>query len=140
VGKHDVKVDANGRRFVSDLTLTDLDPNSEAAVEAVMRLAAKHRSVACTDMNAVSSRSHSVFTLHLTATHKKLKQCLRGKLNLVDLAGSERLDRSGATGERAKEVSATHRKSSWHSYSRLPCPHPPCPPPFSNSRSLARRP
>jgi kinesin family protein C1 len=104
MGKHDVKVDANGRRFVSDLTMQDLDPNDDKSIEDVMRQAAKHRSVACTDMNAVSSRSHSVFTLHLTATHKQLKQCLRGKLNLVDLAGSERLERSGATGERAKEA------------------------------------
>jgi kinesin family protein C1 len=85
--KHELKVDANGRRYVSDLTMCPLDPNSEKEVEDVMRQSAKHRSVACTDMNAVSSRSHSVFTLHLTATHQGLNQCLQGKLNLVDLAG-----------------------------------------------------
>ena len=63
-------------------------------------------------MNSVSSRYHSVFTLHLTAVHPKQKQSLRGTLNLVDLAGSERLERSGATGDRAKEAVAINKSLS----------------------------
>ncbi|GMH76972.1 hypothetical protein TL16_g07252 [Triparma laevis f. inornata] len=110
--KHDIKVDANGRRYVTELTMTPLDPNDSDQIEAVMRNASKHRSVACTDMNAESSRSHSVFTLHLTANNAKLKQTLRGKLNLVDLAGSERLERSGATGKQAKEAMAINKSLS----------------------------
>ena len=111
--KHEIKVDASsGRRYVTDLVMRSLDPNSEEDIEAVMRQAAKHRSVACTDMNAVSSRSHSVFTLHLTATNSNLRQTLRGKLNLVDLAGSERLERSGATGARAKEAVSINKSLS----------------------------
>ncbi|GMH96701.1 hypothetical protein TrST_g5295 [Triparma strigata] len=110
--KHEIKVDSNGRRFVTDLTMTPLDPNKNDEIEAVMRTASKHRSVACTDMNAASSRSHSVFTLHLTAINTKLKQTLRGKLNLVDLAGSERLERSGATGKQAKEAMAINKSLS----------------------------
>jgi kinesin family protein C1 len=111
--KHEIKVDASsGRRYVTDLVMKALDPNSDEHIEAVMRQAAKHRSVASTDMNAVSSRSHSVFTLHLTATNSKLRQTLRGKLNLVDLAGSERLERSGATGARAKEAVSINKSLS----------------------------
>jgi len=110
--KHDIKVNSEGRRYVSDLTMRALDPSDSDSVEEVMRQAAKHRSVASTDMNEVSSRSHSVFTLHLTATHSKQKKGLRGVLNLVDLAGSERLDRSGATGDRAKEAVSINKSLS----------------------------
>jgi len=110
--KHDIKVDSDGRRFVSDLTLKQLEPTDLQAVEDVMRQASKYRSVASTDMNAVSSRSHSVFTLHLTAVHEKQRRALKGTLNLVDLAGSERLDRSGATGDRAREAMAINKSLS----------------------------
>ena len=58
-GKHEIKVDEKGRRFVSELTMCPLDPNSEQEVEDVTRQSATHRSVACTDMKAVSFRSHS---------------------------------------------------------------------------------
>merc|ERR1712194_91839 len=57
-------------------------------------------------------RSHSVFTLHLSALHPENRQSLRGTLNLVDLAGSERLDRSKATGDRAKEAMAINKSLS----------------------------
>jgi kinesin family protein C1 len=110
--KLDIKKSADGRRFVQDLNLVSLDPKDSDAVEAIMRQAAKHRAVGCTDMNAVSSRSHSVFTLHLTAKHPENRQSLRGTLNLVDLAGSERLDRSGATGDRQKEAVAINKSLS----------------------------
>jgi len=63
-------------------------------------------------MNSASSRSHSVFSLHLCATRPAYKQVLRGTLNLVDLAGSERLERSGATGDRAKEAMAINKSLS----------------------------
>jgi len=110
--KHEVKVTAEGRRYVSDITMTTLEPTDNEAVEAVMRQAAKYRSVGHTDMNAVSSRSHSVFTLHLSALNPGNRQSLRGTLNLVDLAGSERLDRSKATGDRAKEAMAINKSLS----------------------------
>jgi len=110
--KHEVKVSPEGRRFVSDINMVTLEPTDSDAVEAVMRKAAKHRSVGHTDMNAVSSRSHSVFTLHLTALHPENRQTLRGTLNLVDLAGSERLDRSKVTGDRAKEAMAINKSLS----------------------------
>ena len=110
--KHEVKIGTDGRKYVSDLKLVPLDPKDSEGVEAVMRQAAKHRSVGTTEMNAVSSRSHSVFTLHLSAFHSEQRQTLRGTLNLVDLAGSERLNRSGATGDRAKEAMAINKSLS----------------------------
>merc|ERR1719330_2114271 len=110
--KHEIKINPDGRRFISDINMVPLEPTDSEAVEAVMRQAAKYRSVGSTDMNAQSSRSHSVFTLHLTALHPKNRQAIRGTLNLCDLAGSERLDRSKATGDRAKEAMAINKSLS----------------------------
>merc|ERR1719330_622921 len=110
--KHEVKIGPDGRRYISDINMVPLEPTDSEAVEAVMRQAAKYRSVGSTDMNAQSSRSHSVFTLHLTALHPRNRQALRGTLNLCDLAGSERLDRSKATGSRAKEAMAINKSLS----------------------------
>jgi len=110
--KHEIKVDQQGRRTVTDLTLTPLEPTNLNEIEEVMRLASKHRSVASTDMNNHSSRSHSVFTLHLTAIHPEQRKSIKGVLNLVDLAGSERLNRSGAVGDRAKEAMSINKSLS----------------------------
>ncbi|KAL7539620.1 hypothetical protein ACHAXR_011716, partial [Thalassiosira sp. AJA248-18] len=110
--KHEIKVGSDGRRTVTNLTVKPIDPNDRASVEEVLSLAAKRRSTASTDMNATSSRSHSVFTLNLTAKHEEKNQAVRGTLNLVDLAGSERLDRSNAIGQQAKEAMAINKSLS----------------------------
>ena len=64
----------------------------------------KSRTVASTQMNADSSRSHSVFviTLHQKDTEDETKNIF-AKINLVDLAGSERVKSTGATGSTLKE-------------------------------------
>ena len=67
----------------------------------------KNRSVGATDMNARSSRSHSIFTVTVEASDKNTaaEEHIRvGKLHLVDLAGSERQSKTGATGDRLKEA------------------------------------
>ena len=110
--KHEIKVGGDGRRTVTNLTVLPIDPSDNAAVEAVLALAAKRRSTASTDMNATSSRSHSVFTLSMTAKHDERNKVVRGTLNLVDLAGSERLNRSNATGQHAKETKAINKSLS----------------------------
>jgi kinesin family member 5 len=63
---------------------------SDEDILKLIELGEKSRSVAQTDMNAVSSRSHSVFIIVVT---QKLKDGSTriGKLNLADLAGSERI-------------------------------------------------
>ena len=78
------------------------------------------RTVASTEMNAESSRSHAVFTIRLTQTmvdkesgvgkcgnflNKKLQTSgeKQAKISLVDLAGSERATKTGASGSRLME-------------------------------------
>ena len=92
--------------------MSEIDPNDRETLSSIMDLAARHRSVAHTAMNAHSSRSHSVFTLHLRAKHAEDNIVLKGTLSLVDLAGSERLDRSEATGARMKETVAINKSLS----------------------------
>eukprot|EP00927_Polykrikos_kofoidii_P046566 TRINITY_DN40767_c0_g1_i1.p1 TRINITY_DN40767_c0_g1~~TRINITY_DN40767_c0_g1_i1.p1 ORF type:complete len:1307 (-),score=299.52 TRINITY_DN40767_c0_g1_i1:215-3658(-) len=64
----------------------------------------KNRAVSCTNMNAVSSRSHSIFIIkvHQKDDEDKSKNVF-AKLNLVDLAGSERQKGTGASGQTLKE-------------------------------------
>lgn len=109
--KHEIKHTANGT-IITDVTMRNVDPNDVSQIEAIMEQAARHRSVGKTDMNERSSRSHSVFCLHLKATNAAQGVVLKGTLSLVDLAGSERLDRSGATGDQLKETVAINKSLS----------------------------
>uniref|UniRef100_A0A8C2YY19 Kinesin family member 1B n=1 Tax=Cyclopterus lumpus TaxID=8103 RepID=A0A8C2YY19_CYCLU len=65
------------------------------------------RTVAATNMNETSSRSHAVFTIVFTQKKHDSETDLStekvSKISLVDLAGSERADSTGATGTRLKE-------------------------------------
>lgn len=75
--------------------------------EKVMSRGWKNRSTGATLMNADSSRSHSIFTIHMerAETDDQGEDHIRvAKLNLVDLAGSERQGKTGATGDRLKEA------------------------------------
>ena len=56
------------------------------ADELISRAAAG-RAVEATAMNAVSSRSHSIFMLYIIGAHAASDTRLQGALNLVDLAG-----------------------------------------------------
>ncbi|XP_055694170.1 kinesin-like protein unc-104 isoform X10 [Lutzomyia longipalpis] len=67
----------------------------------------KARTVAATNMNETSSRSHAVFTIFFTQRRHDVTTDLItekvSKISLVDLAGSERADSTGAKGTRLKE-------------------------------------
>jgi kinesin family protein C2/C3 len=112
------------------------------SVEAVNELwleGTRNRSVASTNMNEHSSRSHlivcvvveglnlatgvrtfgkkkfqksySAFLQRITP-HQPLTPCFTGRLNLVDLAGSERVGRTGSTGDRLKEAQSINKSLS----------------------------
>jgi len=87
--------------FVKDLTHHVVKDTMEAM--KLMDAGLARREVKSTDLNADSSRSHSLFSVYVR-THDKVNDVrTESKLNLVDLAGSERQKQSGATGETLNE-------------------------------------
>ena len=89
----------------------DFDQAAEQ-IDEIVNLAACNRSVDRTDMNAHSSRSHSIFALTIQGYNEAQNTEVEGSLSLVDLAGSERLSRSNATGSRLKEAQAINKSLS----------------------------
>ena len=100
--------------YVEDLA--SLVVRSFEEVENLMDEGNKARTVAATNMNETSSRSHAVFTLTLTQRrHDDLTNVDAekvAKISLVDLAGSERATSTGATGARLKEGAEINRSLS----------------------------
>ena len=88
--------------YIKDLTEVNVD--SPELVMSVMEEGKSNRHVGVTNMNAHSSRSHSVFVISITQYNMITKKKLSGKLSLVDLAGSERAGKTGATGNQLKEA------------------------------------
>nr|XP_032808936.1 kinesin-like protein KIF13A isoform X4 [Petromyzon marinus] len=85
-------------------------------IDSLMSEGNKSRTVAATNMNEESSRSHAVFTITLTQTLTDLASGTSGekvsRLSLVDLAGSERASKTGAAGDRLKEGSNINKSLS----------------------------
>ena len=85
-------------------------------IENLMDEGNKARTVAATNMNETSSRSHAVFTLTLTQKRHDVETNMDtekvAKISLVDLAGSERANSTGATGARLKEGAEINRSLS----------------------------
>ncbi|XP_047128629.1 kinesin-like protein KIFC3 isoform X2 [Hydra vulgaris] len=84
--------------------LTSIEVENVYNVNELFNLGKRNRITAATDMNAHSSRSHSVLVINVSGTNKNANIKVSGKLNLVDLAGSERLSKSGSEGIRMKET------------------------------------
>ncbi|KAH7822855.1 kinesin 3 [Monocercomonoides exilis] len=83
-------------------------------IESLLDAGEKSRTVAATQMNATSSRSHSILTIFFTRfeTIEGKKTQKDALINLVDLAGSERQSKTGATGERLAEANAINKSLS----------------------------
>ncbi|KAG7477543.1 hypothetical protein MATL_G00070770 [Megalops atlanticus] len=91
--------------YVEDLS--KLAVTSYTDIADLMDAGNKARTVAATNMNETSSRSHAVFTIVFTQKKHDSETDLStekvSKVSLVDLAGSERADSTGAKGTRLKE-------------------------------------
>ncbi|XP_058849169.1 kinesin-like protein KIF1B isoform X15 [Acipenser ruthenus] len=91
--------------YVEDLS--KLAVTSYTDIADLMDAGNKARTVAATNMNETSSRSHAVFTIVFTQRKHDAETNLStekvSKISLVDLAGSERADSTGAKGTRLKE-------------------------------------
>ncbi|KAI8342170.1 hypothetical protein BC941DRAFT_467066 [Chlamydoabsidia padenii] len=98
--------------YVEDLSR--LVVKSFGDIEHLMDEGNKARTVAATNMNETSSRSHAVFTLILTqkttdGNNSKQQGEKVSRFSLVDLAGSERANSTGASGMRLKEGANINR-------------------------------
>ncbi|KAF8455639.1 hypothetical protein BGX38DRAFT_1249062 [Terfezia claveryi] len=100
--------------YVEDLA--KLVVGSFQEIEHLMDEGNKARTVAATNMNATSSRSHAVFTLILSQKRHDIETGFDtekvSRISLVDLAGSERANSTGATGARLKEGAEINRSLS----------------------------
>ena len=109
--KHEIRHDMQKcKTTITDITTVNLDTPTK--VESILQRATANRSVAATNANERSSRSHSVFILKLTGENSVTGEKSEGTLNLVDLAGSERLSHSKSTGDRLKETQNINRSLS----------------------------
>ena len=109
--KHEIKHDSV-RCTTSITDVRSVVVESVDAVFGLLRRANSNRSVAATNCNERSSRSHSVFRLSIHGTNAGTLETLESTLNLIDLAGSERLSQSQSSGDRLKETRAINKSLS----------------------------
>ena len=75
-----------------------------AAMFSCLELGSQGRTTGATAMNARSSRSHAIFTIHINRISKSdPNKNFKAKFHLVDLAGSERAKKTKASGDRFRE-------------------------------------
>ena len=73
------------------------------------------RTVSAHQLNARSSRSHTVFTMHIETRSRveSTEKIINSKLHLVDLAGSERTKKTGSSGMTLKEATFINKSLSF---------------------------
>nr|XP_016846170.1 PREDICTED: kinesin-like protein KIF6 isoform X4 [Anolis carolinensis] len=77
--------------------------NEEEALNLLF-LGDTNRMIAETPMNQASTRSHCIFTIHISSKEPGSATIRRSKLHLVDLAGSERVGKTGVGGQLLTEA------------------------------------
>ncbi|KAE8976324.1 Kinesin-like protein [Phytophthora rubi] len=96
--------------------LTRSAVSSYLEIDRLMNAGILARTTASTNMNATSSRAHTIFQIIVTQSElnpssgKTMEKVSR--INLIDLAGSERAASTGATGSRLKEGAAINQSLS----------------------------
>lgn len=118
-----IREDTKGRILLAGLQ--EVTINSIDDLLSALNHGSSIRQTDCTAINAMSSRSHAVFSINLVQRKSKSQQSpihdkrmsvpiealigneswvtVDSKLHFVDLAGSERLKNTGASGDRARE-------------------------------------
>ncbi|KAJ9506575.1 hypothetical protein QJQ45_018998 [Haematococcus lacustris] len=98
---------------VRGLTLVDVSTEEEALAQYFV--GEQGRSTAQHVLNAHSSRSHCVFTLHLEmrTSEAASERAVLSRLHLVDLAGSERTKKTNVSGQSMKEAQFINKSLSF---------------------------
>lgn len=84
--------------------LLEVYVSSVDEVYEVLRRGGQSRAVSATNMNAESSRSHSILVVTVTQKNVETGSMKSGQLFLVDLAGSEKVGKTGASGQTLEEA------------------------------------
>ena len=92
--------------------LLEIYVSSVQEVYEVMRRGGLARVVAATNMNEMSSRSHSIFVVTVTQKNIETGSAKSGQLFLVDLAGSEKVGKTGASGQTLEEAKKINKSLS----------------------------
>jgi hypothetical protein len=100
----DVKRDSKDRVYFPGCS--EHKVTTPEGVIVLLTQAQKLRATSSTKMNAGSSRSHMIVTLHIVGLHAATGVTTMGKLTLVDLAGSEKASKTGASGSQLEEAKA----------------------------------
>ena len=103
-------------RGAVDTTITGVNErvvHNMKDIQQLLDLSVRNRSVAKTQMNERSSRSHCVFTIRMEGVNESIRQRCLGNLCLVDLAGSEKVSESGVQGVQFKEAVNINRSLSF---------------------------
>jgi kinesin family protein 11 len=92
--------------------LCEVTVHNTNEVYNLLNMGTAERQTAATNLNRLSSRSHTIFTIlvrtrELTIDGEEIIKS--GKLNLIDLAGSENIGKSGATDMRAREAGTINK-------------------------------
>jgi kinesin family protein 5 len=85
---------------------------SDDEVYEVLRRGGTARAVSATNMNAESSRSHSIFVVTVSQKNVETGSQKSGQLFLVDLAGSEKVGKTGASGQTLEEAKKINKSLS----------------------------
>ncbi|KXS21962.1 kinesin-domain-containing protein [Gonapodya prolifera JEL478] len=88
--------------------LKEVAVTSYPEVEALIEKGTKNKTVAATNMNATSSRAHTIVTLHFSQIDRRTNTEKVAAIHLVDLAGSERIASTGADSNKARLKEATN--------------------------------
>lgn len=92
--------------------LSDYYVGGQEDVYEIMRQGSNARVVSSTNMNAESSRSHSIFLLTIQQKNTDTGSQKTGNLYLVDLAGSEKVGKTGASGQTLEEAKKINKSLS----------------------------
>lgn len=103
----------SGDIFVAGLTLVEVESAEE--VLEILWTGARARSVAATDLNEHSSRSHTIFQAHIELSDPVTSLGIKSKISLVDLAGSEKIKvhrLANVSNDRIRELSSINKSLS----------------------------
>lgn len=92
--------------------LTEKYVSSIQEVFNIMKQGDKIKSIASTNMNLESSRSHSIFMIVVSQKNVVTGSQKTGQLFLVDLAGSEKVNKTGASGQTLEEAKKINKSLS----------------------------